>query len=95
VEEGKEKGVSIVLPPLWNRGKKMESSIYSPPCEVVERKRRPHLLPSLDGRGWGRVILQRRDLIQKLGINDIHHNTGGLTTNKNNFFAGEKDIQCY
>jgi hypothetical protein len=41
------------------------------------------------------VILERRDLIQKLGVNDIHRNTGGLITNKNNFFAGEKEIQCY
>jgi hypothetical protein len=41
------------------------------------------------------VILEHRDLIQKLGVNDIHHNTGSLTTNKNNFFAGEKEIQCY
>jgi hypothetical protein len=41
------------------------------------------------------VILEGRDLIEKLGVNDIHRNTGGLITNKNNFFAGEKEIQCY
>jgi hypothetical protein len=53
------------------------------------------LFPSLDGRGWGRVILEHQDLSQKLGKNYIHHNTGGLTINKNNFFAGEKETQCY
>jgi hypothetical protein len=67
------------------------------PSRVGEGKENgaSNLLPSLDGRGWGRVILEHQDLSQKLGKNYIHHNTGGLTINKNNFFAGEKETQCY
>jgi hypothetical protein len=55
-----------------------------------EGKNTSSLLPSLDGRGWGRVIIEHRDLIQKLGVHDIHHNTGGLTTNKKTNSLREK-----
>jgi hypothetical protein len=53
------------------------------------------LFPSLDGRGWGRVILERRVLIQKLGLDDIQYIFSALSRNKNNFFAGGKETQCY
>jgi hypothetical protein len=55
----------------------------------------PSYSPPLTGGAWGRVILEHQDLSQKLGKNYIHHNTGGLTINENNFFAGGKETQCY
>jgi hypothetical protein len=67
------------------------------PSRVGEGKEKgaSDLLPSLDGRGWGRVILEHQDLSQKLGKNYIHHNPVILARNKNNFFAGGKETQCY
>jgi hypothetical protein len=66
-----------------------------PAQDLIRGKGSSFLFPSLDGRGWGRVILERRVLTQKLGLGDNHHNPVILARNKNNFFAGEKDIQCY
>jgi hypothetical protein len=110
VRQWKEKVSSDLLPSHVRLWKEKEASCLLP-SQAGERKEKEAsrlitsggwegnsasiLFPSLDGRGWGRVILEHRDLSQKLGKNYIHHNTGGLTINKNNFFAGGKETQCY
>jgi hypothetical protein len=82
------------IPSRVGEGKEKDASNLLP-SHAGGKKRALDLLPSLDGRGWGRVILEYRALIQKLGLDDNHQNTSILAIDKNNFFAGGKEIQCY
>jgi hypothetical protein len=77
---------------MWGEKKRALDLLSS---HVGGRKRALDLLPSLDGRGWGRVILDYRVLIQKLGLDRNHQNTSILSRNKNNFVPGGKEIQYY
>jgi hypothetical protein len=83
----KEKGVSILLHPTLRKERKR--GFHLTPSRVGRRKEKcaSNLLPSLDGRGWGRVILERRVITQKPSLNNNHHIPGILARNKNNFFA--------